>query len=62
MYREALENCASVRIGQLVKPKSDAVDFQLYLSQTGPRGSVYTKLASWPLEAAVVSRTRVSRT
>jgi 2'-5' RNA ligase len=40
----------------------DAVDFQLYLSQTGPRGSVYTKLASWPLEAAVVSRTRVSRT
>jgi 2'-5' RNA ligase len=27
----------------------DAVDFHLYLSQPGPRGSVYSKLASYPL-------------
>jgi 2'-5' RNA ligase len=27
----------------------DAVDFHLYLSKPGPRGSVYTKLASYPL-------------
>lgn len=27
----------------------EAVDFHLYLSKPGPRGSVYTKLASYPL-------------
>jgi 2'-5' RNA ligase len=36
----------------------DAVDFHLYLSKPGPRGSVYTKLASYALAGApAVSRT-----
>jgi 2'-5' RNA ligase len=36
----------------------DAAEFHLYLSKTGPRGSVYTKLASYPLAGvSPVSRT-----
>jgi 2'-5' RNA ligase len=34
----------------------DAVDFHLYLSKPGPRGSVYTKLASYPLAGRETAR------
>jgi 2'-5' RNA ligase len=36
----------------------EAVDFHLYLSQPGPRGSVYSRLASYPLSSVpAVART-----
>jgi 2'-5' RNA ligase len=40
----------------------DATEFHLYLSKPGPRGSVYTKLATYSLSgAAAVPETRASR-
>jgi 2'-5' RNA ligase len=36
--------------------KFEATDFHLFLSKTGPNGSVYTSLATYPLQATESSR------
>jgi 2'-5' RNA ligase len=48
--REHIANMTNFDFG-----KFRAAEFQLFLSKTGPRGSVYSTLASYPLSAAAAS-------